>query len=294
MDRLQLPAGGRDHLVLVRGPEPATTVDPPLILLLHGSGGDPRAALEMSGILDVAPSAGFVVAAPQAPTPVRTGDDRPVGGWSWAVPGVPHLDGTPATNRDDVRMILDLADAVSDRFDTSGGVYLVGFSGGARMASAVALAAPHRVAGLGAVSGLRAGRAGGPGLRAPATAGHRADRPVPVIAFHGTEDPVNPVSGDGLPRWGYSVEDAARTWASRNGLSPLADTSRVARHVVRHRYGAGTPGEVQLHLVEGGGHTWPGGAAGDPRLGTPTREVSASALIVTFFGAIARLRTSTD
>jgi polyhydroxybutyrate depolymerase len=290
-ERVQVRVGGRDRPVLVGGPQTPVAGGSPLLLVLHGSGGNAAVALEMSGVLDLAPAAGYVVAAPQGSTPLDTGDGHPAGGWAWNVPSVPLLDGTPPTGPDDVEFLLDLVRTLGPRVDAQvGASYVVGFSGGARMACAMAAWAPEHVAGLGVVAGLRAGRAAAPGFRAPDTEELAAGPPVPVIAFHGTDDPVNPLAGDGLPRWGYSVEHAARAWATRNGLPTTPETSRTTPHVVRHRYGAGRPGEVQLHVVEGGGHTWPSGTATNPLLGTSTDEISATALMLAFFAATAQPR----
>ncbi len=142
-----------------------------------------------------------------------------------------------------------LAAVIADLRTRFGGaddrVLLAGMSAGARMASHYASVRAADVALLGAVAGLRAPTA------VPA-------RPVPVVAFHGTADRLNPYAGGATARWRESVPDAARAWAAANGAPPSAEVAPVARHVTRTTYGAGTGSSVTLFRVENAGHTWPG------------------------------------
>lgn len=285
--RTHVRYGGREHPVLVRVPDGSEGADRTLLLVLHGSGGNAEVALEVSG-LDVR-DAPFVVVAPQGATPLDTGDGHPGGGWAWNVPGVPFVTDDAVPERDDVDYLLHVAAELGDRFGVARDrSVLVGFSGGARMACAVAAAAPDAVAGVGAVAGLRAGRASGPDFRSPEAGDLHPGPAVPVIAFHGTDDPVNPFDGDGEPRWGYTVPLAAEQWARRNGVAPVADVAPVTAHVERHRFGAGEAGEVVLYATRGDGHTWPGSSVRRPFLGHQTDEVSATALMVDFFTQKAR------
>jgi polyhydroxybutyrate depolymerase len=109
---------------------------------------------------------------------------------------------------------------------------------------------------------------------------------VAVLAFHGTDDRVVPYDGAGtaLP----SIETWAAAWAERNGCDGGAMTDRVAEDV-RSLVWQGCPedGEVELVVVEGGGHGWPGTA--DPRRREATTDsIDATARLWEFFQAHAR------
>ena len=142
------------------------------------------------------------------------------------------------------------------------------------MACHFAYARSDLVTAVGAVGGLRV-----PDLPAP-------PRPVPVLAFHGTADRVNPYEGGGAEYWGEGVQAAARRWAAANGLPLEAQEDSPTPTLTRTRYGPdGAPGEVVLWTVRGGGHTWPGGRTGLAirlLLGRTTRDVDATARIAAF------------
>ena len=66
---------------------------------------------------------------------------------------------------------------------------------------------------------------------------------------------------------------AIAAWAALDGC-PTA-TTRVAPHIAVTTYPCG----AQLVTVNGGGHTWPGGAPVNPSLGVTTSEYDATATI---------------
>jgi polyhydroxybutyrate depolymerase len=115
------------------------------------------------------------------------------------------------------------------------------------------------------------------GLRAPV---RRPSRPVPILAFHGTADRINPFNGGGNPRWVESVPDAARAWAEANGQPAQPTTTATTAKLTRTTYGTnGGPGEVTLWTSAGAGHTWPGAHLGlflRLFLGRTTTEIDAS------------------
>jgi polyhydroxybutyrate depolymerase len=231
---------------------------PPLLLDLHGSGFNPAAQREMSGLREVAAAAGFAVAAPAGVLEVPSlAHADPRGSLAWNVPGVPTTAGAfpPAGARDDVAFLGQVIDEVGRRLGTDPErVFLAGWSGGARMACAFACRRADRVAGIAAVAGLRAGRADPAELTRPDPADCRPAVPVPVVAFHGRRDEVNPYEGNADPRWGYPVPLAAQAWARRNGCSGGPDVTAVSPTVTRSRWAgraessstppttAGTPG----------------------------------------------------
>jgi polyhydroxybutyrate depolymerase len=141
------------------------------------------------------------------------------------------------------------------------------------MSSLFASVHPELVQAVGAVAGLRS----------PITP---LRRPIPILAFHGTKDRINPYGGSGTERWNESVPDAARAWALANGITTPPAEVAVSRTLTRTTYGAeGQPGEVTLWTSSGAGHTWPGGHIGfllSLLLGRTSREIDASQAIWEF------------
>lgn len=103
----------------------------------------------------------------------------------------------------------------------------------------------------------------------------------PVISFHGTDDRVVPIEGLPEPWFDPHVSEIMQSWAEHNGCDPEAREERVGADVVRYSW-TGCNAPVEWYLVEGGGHTWPGGVDREV-LGRTTHEISASDLIWKFF-----------
>lgn len=240
----------------------------PLLLDLHGSNSNGAQQAAISGFRALADAHGFAVAHPSAaigaPLLPQT---LPGGNLAWNVPGAPLAVGAepPAGARDDVAFLTDVIAAIGERMRIRpSAVVVTGFSGGGRMACAFADARPDLVAGLAPVAGLRAPR--GPGAA------------VPVLALHGGDDAVNRLAGGDDPRWRESVHDAAAGWAARNGAG-AAITAEEGR-ITATRWHGGAP--VELQVVHGGGHTWPGTGQPMEGLGAVARDVDASARIARF------------
>jgi polyhydroxybutyrate depolymerase len=82
------------------------------------------------------------------------------------------------------------------------------------------------------------------------------------------------------------VEQATAAWAKGDRCDAAPKTERVTEHVRLEAYGNCAAGaSVQLYVVEGGGHTWPGGKADVTLLGVTTHEVSATDVIWQFFAS---------
>jgi polyhydroxybutyrate depolymerase len=244
-----------------------------LVLNLHGSESTASAEEEFSGMDATADADHFIVAYPQAVISDGTGYD-------WNIPGVAMVNGKlpPANAPSDVAFLTTLVRDLAGRYcvDLSR-VYATGVSGGGRMASQLACDASGVFAAVAPVAGLR--------YPSPCP----ASRPVPVIAFHGTADLIDPFDGGGNAYWTYSVPAAAQMWAGHDhcAASPQATTGRGYRLT---RYSGCADGtEVELYAITGEGHEWPGGPAMPSAitnvLGAQSDAVSANALMWTFFEA---------
>lgn len=260
----------------------------PLLLDLHGSAGNGLRQLKLSGFAALAAKHDFLVAAPNGG--VR--DHRHVGEqrYSWNVPGVPLFGGhkVPAGSRDDVHFLRDTITQIAEENCVDNEeVYVAGFSGGARMASALACDDASQIDAIVAVSGLRAGVPAANG-RQPKPSTCRPGEPVSVLAFHGVNDKVAPYRGGAGRDWRYSVPEALATWARLDGCERGVSHRRLSRHVRLTSYprcASRVSGHslVELFTITDGGHRWPGSDYTTAYAsGHSTHEISASTLVWRF------------
>jgi polyhydroxybutyrate depolymerase len=201
----------------------------PLVLDLHGSGGNSAGQARTSGFEALAAREGVAVATL----------DADGGRWN-----VPVADGRP----DDVAYVSDVIDHVSARacIDPAR-VYATGFSGGGRMSSLLACRLNSRIAAIAPMAGLR-------------WPGPCEGRPVPVLTLHGLADPQNPYAGHASGRgaeWQESVPEALAGWARHDGCDGDAILEDPAGPLSTLRYqGCDKGSEVRLIRIDGLGHTW--------------------------------------
>lgn len=223
--RQSISVGGASRTyLLAEPPNPPSAV----VLSLHGTRSTADRQARLSRMEPWTDEHGAVVAFPEAVVPIGTG-------YRW----------DPAT---DMPFLVKLAETLIERHHPpSNRICMAGMSGGARMSCWFAADRADLVSCVGAVAGLRA-----PDDRSPA-------RPVPIVAFHGTADRINPYAGGNTPRWDESVRAAADQWASANGV-PLQPTEEaVSATLTRTTYGTpGSAGEINLWTATRAGHTWPG------------------------------------
>jgi polyhydroxybutyrate depolymerase len=267
--------GGHLRTVIVHVPAGYSgTRKLPLVINLHGSGSTAAEQEGFTAMDATADAGGFVVAYPQALIPEGSGFD-------WNVPGVPLVGGrpVPAGAADDVAFLTALPGLLERTYCIDPArVYATGFSGGARTASQLACDSSTVFAAVAPVSGLR--------LPSPCPTG----RPVAVLSFHGTADPVDPYRGHGQPYWTYSVPQAAQKWAAEDGCSATPATSAPAPKVTLSTYSGCRDGAVvELYTIAGEGHEWPGGPhlprAITSFLGPQTSAIDADSVMWSFFQA---------
>lgn len=225
-----------------------------LVLSLHGSRSNADRQARLSGLAGLAETAGAVVVFPEAVAPLGAG-------YQW------DLDA-------DLEFLAELVAELVERYHPPHGrAAMTGMSGGARMSCRFAAGAAAMVSIVGAVAGVRAP------VEHPA-------RPVPVLAFHGTADRINPYAGTGSGGWVESVPDAVRAWGEANGHPGPPAVIQVSPTLTRTTYGEpGGRGEVTLWTSKGAGHTWPGRKMGllvRLYLGSVSKEIDASREIWSF------------
>jgi polyhydroxybutyrate depolymerase len=158
-------------------------------------------------------------------------------------------------------------------------VFATGISNGAMMCLRLACQLSNRIAAIAPVSGSL----GFSGCNPP--------RPVSVIYFQGTADKFMPIGGGKGPRSlpGEFFESTDQTIAFWRRQDKITGSPRVVRRgqATGYYYGPGAAGsEVVLWVIQGGGHTWPGGQygfLGERVLGALTHDISANDLMWEFF-----------
>jgi polyhydroxybutyrate depolymerase len=178
-------------------------------------------------------------------------------------------------------------------------VYASGFSDGSFMVSMLACTMSTRFAAIAAVSGLQFDS------RCPTS------RRVPIIAFHGTADPIlyfnggvgtatlNRILGSAGPTAptsstttlpvhlnGKGYPATVRAWAAKDGCAATPTTVHVAPTILLRTYHCPPGTAVEFYIVLGGGHAWPGSRFSQSIssiTGTTTFAINATSLIWTFF-----------
>ena len=112
---------------------------------------------------------------------------------------------------------------------------------------------------------------------------------MPIIAFHGSNDPVDPFAGNGQAFWSYSVKTAANDGAMQDHCSKTPTISKSSSVVLSTYPHCAKGSAVELYEVLGEGHQWPGGttmpAAVTDLLGPQSNALSANSLMWSFFAA---------
>jgi polyhydroxybutyrate depolymerase len=278
-DRQTLQHDGRTRSYIVRAPRDVGRDRTPLpvVLVLHGGGGNAQNAERMTGFTDLVERERLIAVYPDGtgrlPTTLLT--------WN-----ADHCCGSAMTNRvDDVGFIAALLDTLAARYPVDAArIYVTGMSNGGMMAHKLARELPQRIAAIAPVVG--AIFEGAPPPKGP----------VSVLAINGLLDrsvPVHGGLGEGVGRnsWsGTPTQDnlgQGRYWAAAGGCS--AEPERAQQGAVitwTHRCPAGR--SVQVVQLEDNGHAWPGGQRGLPRADGPSRSYDATARMWEFFKAYPR------
>lgn len=282
-EKATMTVADEERYYLLTVPEGTDDAPAPVVFDFHGLMEGAELAAKASQLPELGTEKGFI-------TVVPNGRGNPV---SW--------DFTPDPGANpDMAFVADMLDTLEAEqcVDTSR-VYATGLSNGAMMTSAIACAYPDRFAAVAPVAGVMA--------TCDAT-----DRPVPMLAFHGTADPILLFNG-GVGNLGgllsgdadaFDVPDAnlegegypqaVGEWALRNGCKDEFTDEQVDEDVIRRTYDCPEDADVVFDIVEGGGHTWPGSelnAQLGAIMGPTTMNLDASDAMWEFF---ARFQLPTD
>jgi polyhydroxybutyrate depolymerase len=267
---------GIERTYVVRAPReqpPGTTL--PVVLVLHGGGGNAANAEKMTGFTALVDRERVLVVYPEG-----TARRARIRLLTW---NAGHCCGSAMERRvDDVGFISALLDTLATRYPIDPTrIYATGMSNGAMMSHRLGRELSHRIAAIAPVVGAVFGDEG-----APAT-------PVSALMINGLLDKSVPAGGgltggraasawDGTPT--RPNIDQATFWARGNGCQPTPERQERGAIIV-WRFACPAGRRVELHQLKDNGHAWPGGERGS-RLGDrPSSAMNATEVIWTFFAS---------
>lgn len=258
----------------------------PLVLLFHGTFGNMRNIDQKAGFSALADKECFLVLSPQA------------FGAQWDDGRKGSVTRPPVDDVAFIEALLDHVETLIVNVDADR-VYATGMSSGGFLSYALGAKLSTRIAAIGPVAGVTG----------PEAWEASPERPVSVVAFNGTDDPLigydgrddggeidpsdpegaGPIIGDGFA----SVPETIAHWVEIDGCPTtptIEDLPDIAvedgTRVQRISYGpCEQDTEVILYRIIGGGHAWPGdtGAGLKANRGLTSYDVNATSVMWDFF-----------
>lgn len=271
--------------------------DLPVVLVLHGGGGNAENMRAMTGMNDVADKHGFIAVYPEGFGSPVIGRMRTWNAGDCCGPAMKK-------KSDDVGYIGAVIDRlIADYKIDASRVYATGHSNGAMMSYRLACDMPERIAAIAPNAGQR---------RVTECA---AKRVVPVLHIHGTKDPCARFDGGDNCGGCYSkflgfgvgdsgpcpaVRATVQEVAKQNGCEVTTEVTMQKGVATCEAYKCGKDAAVTLCSLAGVGHRWAGAADKGPTMcskdpekklckrfeetvGPGTRDVDAGELAWAFF-----------
>jgi polyhydroxybutyrate depolymerase len=249
--------------------EPSTAM--PLVIMLHGSGGDAADLRAVTGMSAAADDAGFIVVYAEGSHgsfSVYPSDWN--AGTCCGAAAREHVD--------DLGFIRQIVATVSAEYPVDQRrVYIAGFSDGGRMAYHAACQLAPMIAAIAVVSGSLVDNECTPAS------------PVAVLAVHGTADdqvPFNEPSETepptAVPAPALELPASVQFWVSADGCAAGASAAdQLTAHVLEEAFSGCSGADVVAYVIDGGVHGWPGQP--DTDSGSPMAELNTTTVIARFF-----------
>ena len=295
-----LTFAGNDRPYIVHTPPGYNTdLSHPVIIALHGGGGNPEQFMESSHLNDAADRAGMLVVYPSGYPGDKLAKLR-----TW---NADKCCGAAATARsDDVGYIRAVLDDLPGYYNIDKSrIYVTGHSNGAMMAYKLSCKMPERFKAIAPVGAQ------------DITSSCAPARALPILHIHGTEDKCAAYSGGGQCggcfaevfggkgdelRWPCTavpenIAARAQLYGCTAGPEPVGNTPPI---LCQRWSGCRDNATVTLCSIQGHGHVWPGGKdlpicerrpnmslcqKKEQRSGPALDNVSAATMIVDFFQA---------
>jgi polyhydroxybutyrate depolymerase len=264
-----LNVGGVDRTYILHIPESLPESAPvPLVLVFHGGGGHAATMPNFTHFDSLADREKFLVAYPESFNK------------SWN-------DTRGLSPADDVGFIRALITELQRTHNTDPKrTYATGISNGGFFSNRLACDLTDKLAAIAAVAATM------PETLVPVC---KPSAPISVMFIHGSKDPLVHIGGGPVLRdrgVAISLAQAAEFWRKWDGTSsqPAVENLLEQAHdgtSVRHEvYAGGKRGtDVVVYIIEGGGHTWPGGPQYLPAflIGRTSHNLDATQTIWDFF-----------
>jgi len=252
----------------------------PLLIVLHGGGGTGEGMVKLTqgGFNKLSDKEGFIVVYPD-------GIEKH---WNDGRENVAYR--AYREKIDDVGFISALIDHLARQYNIDiRRVYVTGISNGAMMSFRLACELSEKITAIAPVAGSMSENM--PSQCSPL-------RSISVLIISDTADPLVPWGGGeirfGLRKFGrvLAVAETVKFWSTHNQCSSPPnitwepdrdpkDGTRVRREAYNQ---CRENSEVALYVIEGGGHTWPGGLQYLPEwmIGKTSRDIDANEVIWDF------------
>lgn len=233
----------------------------PLLFNFHGYGSNAEEQMQYGDFRAIADTAGFLIVHPEGLTDLIGMSHFNV---DWGLSDV-----------DDVGFTDALIDHLDEGYNIDlNRIYSTGMSNGGFMSYHLACRLNERIAAIASVTGSMS----------QATLGACSlAHPTPVLQVHGTADGVVPFDGF---LFGEDIPEVIEYWTGVNSteatpvVTEVPDVAADGTTTTRSVYSGGTCGaEVQLYVVENGGHTWPGAPV---NIGVTSQDFNASVVVWEF------------
>lgn len=274
LSRQSLVHDGKNRTYVVRMPAAVSKSKKrvPLVMVLHGGGGNAEVTERMTGFTAKAEKEGFIVVYPEGSSRFR---DKLL---TW---NAGHCCGYAMGNRvDDVGFIGALIDRLIKDYPVDPRrVYATGMSNGGMMSHRLGIELSTKLAAIAPVVGTLFGDEKSP------------TQPVSAIMINGMLDKSvpyegGPAGGRFAGSWdGTATQPAlaqAEFWAKANRCSPDPDLEEHGP-LLSWRYRCAGGRAVELLLLKDTGHAWPGGQKGSSLGDAPGTALNATDVIWDFF-----------
>lgn len=271
---LQHDGDARSYVVRVAPGLAQTGRKLPLVLVLHGGGGNAEITERMTGFTAKAENEGFIVVYPEGSSRFK---DKLL---TW---NAGHCCGYALDNKvDDVGFISALIDKLLRDYPVDPRrVYATGISNGGMMSHRLGIALPQKMAAIASVVGALFGDE-----KTPA-------QPVSALMINGMLDKSVPYRGgppggrfpgawDGAPVKAAIAQAEFWAQANRCAADPILEERGP---VISRQYRCPGGKAVELRLLRDTGHTWPGGQRGFRGADDPGSSLNATDVIWDFFKA---------
>lgn len=253
----------RKYLLHVpEGYDPA--IPTPLVISIHGFAEWPAHQMNLSHWNELADQENFIVVYPRGSSfPLR-----------WRTNGL-------GESMLDVQFIADLIDQLQQEYNIDPQrIYANGLSNGGGMSFQLACKLSDRIAAFGGVAGAYR----------VAWENCQTERPVPAIIFHGTADPIVPFEGGPSESFDVpfpNISGWVQDMAEKNGCERIPKTIPTQGEVSGYHFtDCDQNADVDYYIIEGGGHSWPGG---DPLpewiVGYTSDDINVTQTMWKFFSA---------